>query len=353
MVSSNIVSLPPDEEDAIIHSRITNDERALRRVVKKFSNYTAVAYPQLDSASTEQPNTAVEDAREAFLLELSSFSLQLKKVVMVCEAETRQVEEYYREKQRIEDEHNSLKGQIEQLKTSLEHAQVERKRKIEYDSFAEKINTLPNRTELERSIQLLENDMAAIRGDQEAQGRHLQSQRASLISIISDLGSLRLMTKDTEAEPSRPGTPDLDAATSEMEVPRSPPAIAIVSEESSKEEGEEGETEEGETEEGEKRQGDAQSSDDVPLFNTLDPRARAFIPSRDSAPPSRLRLRSDHTGSAPPSTPQQKSDDDDIEMGELAEEREPLRVKRRPRREDLEEGEASDESSELSDPPDD
>ncbi|KAF8272497.1 Tho complex subunit 7-domain-containing protein [Lactarius quietus] len=357
MVSSNIVPLPADEEDAIIHSRITNDERALRRVIKKFSNYSAVAYPQLDPASVEQPNTAVEDAREAFLLELSSFSLQLKKVVMVCEAETRQVEEYYREKQRIEDEHNSLKGQIEQLKTSLEHAQVERKRKIEYDSFAEKINTLPSRTELERSIQLLENDMAAIRADQEAQSRHLQSQRASLISIISDLGSLRLMTKDTEAEPSHPGTPDLDAATSEMEVPRSPPTIAVVSEESSKEEGEEGEAEEGEAEEGEKRQADGQSSDDVPLFNTLDPRAHAFVPSRDSAPPSRLtRLHSNYTGSAPSSTPphrpQQKSDDD-IEMGELAEEPEPLRVKRRPRREDLEEGEASDESSELSDPPDD
>ena len=118
MVSSNIVALPTDEEgtsqdivssqkcrtivpDAIIHSRITNDERALRRVVKKFINYTTVAYPQLDPASIEQPNTAVGDAREAFLLELSSFSLQLKKVVMVCEAEARQVEEYYREKQRI------------------------------------------------------------------------------------------------------------------------------------------------------------------------------------------------------------------------------------------------------------
>ena len=50
----------------------------------------------------------------------------------------------------VEDEHGSLKGQIEQLKTSLEHAQVERKRKIEYDSFAEKINTLPSRAELER-----------------------------------------------------------------------------------------------------------------------------------------------------------------------------------------------------------
>ncbi|KAI9466947.1 Tho complex subunit 7-domain-containing protein [Lactarius psammicola] len=358
MVSSNIVPLPADEEDAIIHSRITNDERALRRVVKKFSSYAAIAHPQLD---TEQPNTSVEDAREAFLLELSSFSLQLKKVVMVCEAEARQVEEYYREKQRIEDEHNSLKGQIEQLKTSLEHAQVERKRKIEYDSFAEKINTLPSRTELERSIQLLENDMAAIRADQEAQNRHLQSQRASLVSIISDLSSLRLMSKDTEVEPSHPGTPDLDAATSEMEMPGSPPAITVVNEESSKEEGEEGEAEEGETEEGEKRQGDGQSSDDVPFSTTLNPRARVFVPSRDSTPvvqPFRLtRFHSDPTGSAPSSTPpchpQPKSDDDDIEMGELAEEREPLRVKKRPRREDLEEGEASDESSELSDPPDD
>jgi THO complex subunit 7 len=87
--------------DAIIHSRITNDERALRRVVKKFTNYTTVACSPVDSSGSDQWSSAVEDAREAFLLELSSFSLQLKKAVMVCEAEARQVEEYYREKQRI------------------------------------------------------------------------------------------------------------------------------------------------------------------------------------------------------------------------------------------------------------
>lgn len=69
--------------------------------MKKFINYTTIAYPQTDPTSTAQPNTAIDDAREAFLLELSSFGLQLKKVVMVCEAESRQVEEYYREKQRI------------------------------------------------------------------------------------------------------------------------------------------------------------------------------------------------------------------------------------------------------------
>ena len=166
----------------MIHSRITNDERALRRVVKKFINYTTVAYSATDSPGSDQSSSAVEDAREAFLLELSSFSLQLKKAVMVCEAEARQVEEYYRERQRIgewlhrlrswnrsflwfffsEDEHGSLKGQIEQLKTSLEHAQVERKRKIEYDSFAEKINTLPSRGELERCDVLTHSDSSLV-----------------------------------------------------------------------------------------------------------------------------------------------------------------------------------------------
>jgi len=53
-----------------------------------------------------------------------------------------------------EDERVALKGQIEQLKTSLEHAQLERRRKIEYDVFAEKINTLPTRDELEQYVPL-------------------------------------------------------------------------------------------------------------------------------------------------------------------------------------------------------
>jgi hypothetical protein len=98
----------PFAPDAIIHSRITNDERALRRVVKKFTNYTTVAHSQVDSPSSDQMSSAVEDAREAFLLELSSFSLQLRKAMMVCEAEARQVDEYYRERQRIGEQSASF-----------------------------------------------------------------------------------------------------------------------------------------------------------------------------------------------------------------------------------------------------
>ena len=43
----------------------------------------------------------MEDAREAFLVELASFHLLMKKSAMICEAEARQVEEYQRERKRL------------------------------------------------------------------------------------------------------------------------------------------------------------------------------------------------------------------------------------------------------------
>jgi hypothetical protein len=48
----------------------------------------------------------------------------------------------------LELEHGALRGQIEQLKTALENAQMLRRQKMEYDLVAEKVNTLPSRDEL-------------------------------------------------------------------------------------------------------------------------------------------------------------------------------------------------------------
>lgn len=87
-------------EDSIIHTRITNDEKALRRVTKKFHSYASVAYDAVVPPSPAN-SSSVDDARDAFLVELASFHLSLKKSLLVCEAEARQVEEYQREKERI------------------------------------------------------------------------------------------------------------------------------------------------------------------------------------------------------------------------------------------------------------
>ena len=66
---------------------------------RKYHSYTSLAYTNEADAKPEA--SAVDDAREAFLVELASFHLSLQKSLMVCEAEARQVEEYQRERERI------------------------------------------------------------------------------------------------------------------------------------------------------------------------------------------------------------------------------------------------------------
>jgi Zn-finger nucleic acid-binding protein len=51
-----------------------------------------------------------------------------------------------------DDEYGTLRGQIEQLKTSLEHAQMLRRRKIEYDAVADRVSAFPSREELEKCV---------------------------------------------------------------------------------------------------------------------------------------------------------------------------------------------------------
>ncbi|KAJ7180265.1 Tho complex subunit 7-domain-containing protein [Mycena crocata] len=299
------IPVPPmttEEEDQIILARITNDERPLRRVIKKFHNYTALSHtpvvPAVPAPGTPAAATSVEDAREAFLVELASFQLMLRKSVMICEAEARQVEEYQREKERINDEHGTLRGQIEQLKTGLEHEQMLRRRKMEYDFVAEKVNSLPSRDELEQTIKSLENDMAAIHAEHDTQNRTIQTQKTALDAIVADLGSLRFMGKDREAaassDPSPRDTPGPETADDSTNITAENGTVPGTME-----------VEEGEEE------------------SVLDP----VLPAEEAV-------------------------EDDIEMGEVEEPRNSLKGKKK-REEDLEEGEASDESSLLSEPPDD
>lgn len=90
-------------KDQIILARITIDERPLRRIIKRFHNYTSLSHtPIVPVLPGSVPTPAsVEDAREGFLVELAQFQLLMKKSAMICEAEARQVEEYQRERQAL------------------------------------------------------------------------------------------------------------------------------------------------------------------------------------------------------------------------------------------------------------
>jgi THO complex subunit 7 len=184
--------------------------------------------------------------------------------------------------------------------------------------------------------------MATIRSEQDAQDRALQAQKAALHSVVSDMGALRLIGKDADA----------------LEVDTLLEQEATAG--STLEAGEE--REEGETDGG---------SQTPAAASPLNPDAKAFVsvpgkPNAQTRAQQRLgvglgigRPASAAGSDAPPkqassplplSSLPTKPTGGDIEMGEVAE----VKAKRRkPREEELEEGEATDASSELSDPPDD
>ena len=145
--------------------------------------------------------------------------------------------------------------------------------------------------------------MAAIQSEHENQNRVIQGQKAALDAIIAELGSIRLMGKDK------------DIASSVVPSPRSTPVPdgngvesmgELIDDAQPAEMSQNGEKEEGED---------------------------------DKLPSERI-----------PTTAVEESAEDDIEMGEVEEENPKFKKKLR---EELEEGEASDTSSALSDPPDD
>ena len=137
--------------------------------------------------------------------------------------------------------------------------------------------------------------MAMICGEHENQNRMLLAQKAALDTIVTDLVSLRFIgkDKDTASASNSPGTAatDLPEVGDALEPSES---MATVATEPVVQEG-----------------GELTPMDDIPEEGSLE---------------------------------------DDIEMGEVEEE---PKSKRKAREEELEEGEASDESSELSEPPDD
>ena len=185
-----------------------------------------------------------------------------------------------------------------------------------------------------RSISLLESDIAAIRAEHETQDRIIREQKSALDGIVIDLASLRLLGKDKDA--SRLATP---AATPLPDLPDSEDGQISSQRDGEKQDG----VEYGELFEG--RDGEDDGPADLLSLSKYGLSAQGLVSRQSGTPLSSLR-------ESQGALPVDQGDDDDIEMGEVAEDPKQLKAKKKVR-EELEEGEASDSSSALSDPPDD
>ncbi|KAG8742257.1 hypothetical protein FRC10_001744 [Ceratobasidium sp. 414] len=312
MSAEDIPPLPlptPEQEEAIIHARVHTDDRAIRRLMKRLQSYLALHFAYISYQNDTDPSlatlvglTEVDNARDEFLVELASFRLSIQKATLVLGAEARQVQQYNSEIESITREHDATRLDLDNLRLTLEQEQIFRKRKQEYDVVAEKVNDFPD-------ITALEDELSTIRAAREDHNENLAARRAVLDTLVNQIQALRLMGKQHDST---------DPAASASASTSVPPESAT--------------------------------------SHALNPAARSFVPLRSAG----------NTPTPGPGTPLPLSSvtnktegDDDIEMGEVPEEAEAgevedvekwgkrSRSKSRKPDEEMEEGEASDASSEL------
>lgn len=181
---------------------------------------------------------------------------------------------------------------------------------------------------LNRSIRALENDMVAIRSEHDTQNRRVHAQKMALDGVISDLGAVNMMGKDK------------DTTSSRLASPMATPALESEEFDASMDNG-------GRSYNGEDSPVELEESGEVEKEIGTDEDSEAVLLSTSSS----------LNATAPPFMPLQSLStredlEDDIEMGEVAEDPK-VKGKKKIRDEELEEGEASDSSSALSDPPSD
>jgi len=167
--------------------------------------------------------------------------------------------------------------------------------------------------------------MVAIRSEHDTQNRRIQAQKLALDGVISDLSAVNLMGKDKDTAGSRQVSPMATPALEGDDITMDNGAGSPIGDSALGSEvlGESGEVEE-------KEDGEDNEAVLLSASHSLNAAANPFVPRKSLS----------------------RGLEDDIEMGEVAEDPK-VKGKKKARDEELEEGEASDSSSALSDPPDD
>lgn len=184
MASSSRTQLQPltgEQQEHIIKQRMQVDERSLRRLVKKLTLL-------LGSTCAESVSTA----RLSFQADLEAFRLQLLRLSSIargtCEVE---IASYTQELSEIEQEQARTRDRIAALKQRLEDVRRERQNKLEYDTVAAEIVTLPTRAELNESLTRLGEQLQSVRAERAKYVDMSRDAAARMGVVMRDVEALR------------------------------------------------------------------------------------------------------------------------------------------------------------------
>ncbi|KAF9132948.1 hypothetical protein BG015_003639 [Linnemannia schmuckeri] len=181
-----------DDTDNIIRTRLSVNERPLRRLTQRFQKWTGV----LVTGTQEE----IENGLQTLLMEISQFELGLSKSTLVTEMAERERQHYHEEQHQIEENIALSQEELETLARDLEGAKQERANKIEYDQLATQVLQFPSRESSQQSIAQLNAEILELENEATQQSQLMDLRKKQFFTALLCLQSTQESIREDRRE---------------------------------------------------------------------------------------------------------------------------------------------------------
>ncbi|KAJ9078384.1 hypothetical protein DSO57_1007100 [Entomophthora muscae] len=183
------------EEELMFKTRLSFDERTVKRCIKRFQAY-------LDANKTSHSSADREYLYNLFELDLAQTELSLSCQKMTSIALDQELEACDLDFEQIEKKVRETEDAIAQYQKTLESERSANSQRVEYNTIIKKIQEYNSRAALENSIIEAKTSIATLEQERELQNKCAQAAKADLQVIVDLVQKFQNFVSDVESSPS-------------------------------------------------------------------------------------------------------------------------------------------------------
>ncbi|KAG0337307.1 THO complex subunit 7 [Podila horticola] len=181
-----------DHDDNIIRTRLSVNERPVRRLIAKLNKWADTLVKGGDDEC--------ESGFKGLQLDVTQLQLILAKSKLVFDMAERERINYEQEQQRIEASIISSQAELEKLDKDLVEAKKIRANMIEYDELAVQVLRYPSRESSQNSIESLQQEIQELGMEGQAQIEKMAYRREQFFTALENLKAIQESILEDERE---------------------------------------------------------------------------------------------------------------------------------------------------------
>mmetsp|Transcript_28726 Transcript_28726/g.60391 ORF Transcript_28726/g.60391 Transcript_28726/m.60391 type:complete len:187 (-) Transcript_28726:630-1190(-) len=179
-------------EESVVRQRLLAKEAPLRSLSKKFLAFATA----IESGTLEK----CEEIQQELLKELAAYEFGMQKARCLIDTNRQQVDEYGEMHRGIEKEMQTMQQDIEQLAVQLKEERRLREQKEQYAALSRRIQQYPSRSQTERNLALLEEQIALLNEEDAAIAAKLEQRSKCFAGFMHALQDLQVQLAEDASD---------------------------------------------------------------------------------------------------------------------------------------------------------